>query len=88
MIQTYIFTADRVIPIIDSIDRPVVVNVVIFTDLNSDGTVNILDIGIVAMAFGTEEGDENYNVLADLDENEEVNILDLSIVAMDYGKTT
>jgi len=39
------------------------------------------------MAFGSQEGDENYNVLADLDENSEVNILDISIVALDYGKT-
>lgn len=56
-------------------------------DLNQDGVINILDISIVAIAFGTKEGDENYNALADLDENSEVNILDVSIVAMDYGKT-
>jgi len=41
----------------------------------------------VALAFGTKEGDEYYNVLADFDENNEVNILDISMVAMDYGKT-
>jgi hypothetical protein len=56
-------------------------------DLDKDGTVNILDISMVAFAFGFQEGDEYYNVLADLDENGEVNILDISIVAMDYGKT-
>jgi hypothetical protein len=56
-------------------------------DLNKDGTVNILDISIVAIAFGTKEGEDYYNVLADLDKNNEVNILDVSIVAMDYGKT-
>lgn len=57
------------------------------TDLNQDGTVNIIDISVVAMAFGTKEGDEYFNVLVDLDENNEVSILDISIVAMDYGKT-
>jgi hypothetical protein len=56
-------------------------------DLNNDGTVNIVDVSIVAMAFGTQEGDENYNVLADLDKNGEINIIDVSTVAMDYGKT-
>jgi len=57
------------------------------TDFDRDGTVNIVDISIVAIAFGTKEGDENYNVLADLDENSEVNIIDVSIAALDYGKT-
>jgi len=57
------------------------------TDLNQDGTVNILDIAIVAQAFGTKEGDTHYNVVADLDSNGEVNIIDLSTVAIDYGKT-
>lgn len=57
------------------------------TDLNKDGAVNILDISIVAMAFGTQEGDENYNSIADLDGNKEINIVDVSIVARDFGKT-
>lgn len=57
------------------------------TDLNQDGTVNIVDISIVAMAFGTKLGDDNWNEVADLDKNEEINIIDISTVAMDYGKT-
>jgi len=60
----------------------------LLTDLNEDGTVNILDIGIVALAFGTREGDENYDSIADLDKNGEVNIIDISVVAVDYGKNT
>jgi len=60
---------------------------VITIDLNGDGTVNILDISIVALAFGTKEGDTNYDPIADLDNNKEINIIDVSIVAMDYGKT-
>ena len=57
-------------------------------DLNKDGTVNIVDISIVAIAFGTKPGDGNWNPKADLDKNEEVNIIDISMVAMDYGKST
>jgi peptide/nickel transport system substrate-binding protein len=57
------------------------------TDLNKDGTVNIVDISIVAVAFGTKPGDENWNETADMDGNKEINIVDVSIVAMDYGKT-
>lgn len=61
---------------------------VLLADLNRDGTVNILDISIVALAFGTQEGDENYNSNADLNKNGEVNIIDISMVAVDYGKNT
>jgi len=61
---------------------------ILLTDLNNDGTVNILDISIVASVFGTQEGDENYDSIADLDKNGEVNIIDISMVAVDYGKNT
>jgi hypothetical protein len=58
------------------------------TDLNQDGTVNILDISIVAKAFGSKPGDPNWNETADLNKDELVNILDISLVARDFGKTT
>ena len=58
------------------------------SDLNGDGTVNILDINIVAKAFGAYEGDPNWNERADLDQNGVINILDITTVAKDYGKST
>ena len=57
------------------------------TDLNQDGTVNILDIAILARAYGCKPGDQNWNFTADLDKNGIINILDISMVARDYGKT-
>jgi hypothetical protein len=42
---------------------------------------------IVAQAFGTKEGDTNYNPIADLDNNKQISIIDISTVAIDYGKT-
>ena len=57
------------------------------TDLNKDGTVNILDIALVAKAYGTIPGDDNWNEIADLDNNERIDILDIATVAKDYGKT-
>jgi len=57
------------------------------TDLNEDGTVNIVDISMVAIAFGTKPGDEHWDSIADMDKNEEINIIDISIVALDYGNT-
>jgi hypothetical protein len=57
------------------------------TDLNKDGSVNILDIFIVAQAFGSKPGDTNWNVVADLNKDETINILDIFAVAWEFGKT-
>jgi hypothetical protein len=57
------------------------------TDLNKDGRVNIQDITMVAVAFGSKPGDADWNAVADLDKNGVVNILDITMVAKDYGKT-
>jgi len=57
------------------------------TDLNRDGTVNIMDVSMIARAFGTKAGEKNWNVIADLDKNGVINIIDVSMVARDYGKT-
>jgi hypothetical protein len=61
---------------------------VLRTDLNNDGKVDILDISIVAGAFGSKSGDENWNEVADIDEDGSVNILDVALVALDYGETS
>jgi hypothetical protein len=57
------------------------------SDLNKDGKVNIMDIAIVANAYGSKQGDPNWNQIADVDDNEQINILDISMVAKDFGKT-
>jgi hypothetical protein len=58
-----------------------------FPDLNGDGTVNIVDITIVAKAFNCKRGNAGWNPTADLDGNGIVNIVDMSIVAREYGRT-
>jgi hypothetical protein len=57
------------------------------TDLNKDGTVNIVDISIVARAFGSTPLSPNWNFIADLDQNGVINIIDVTKVAKDFGKT-
>ena len=75
----------------DNIDRyPLMVHWVpelLETDLNDDGTVNIVDISIVAIAFGSAPEDPYWNIIADLNNDQVINILDISMVAKDYGKT-
>lgn len=56
------------------------------TDLNGDELVNILDLTIVANAFGSYPDDPKRNPDTDIDGNGEVNILDLAAVAQDFGK--
>jgi hypothetical protein len=62
------------------------IKVTILGDLNGDGKVNILDITIVAKAFGSKIGDSTWNPNADMDNNGTINILDISKVALEFGK--
>ena len=55
-------------------------------DLNHDNTVNILDLIIVAMHFGSHEGEAGYDAGVDLNNDGDINILDLIIVAMHFGE--
>jgi hypothetical protein len=57
------------------------------SDVNFDGTVNILDISTGAASFGSKPGDLRWNKEADIDGNGEVNILDLATIAIDFGKS-
>ena len=68
-------------------NTPVVLKMRYLNDLNGDGAVNILDIFIVANAFGSKPGDANWNATADLNKDGTVNILDIFAVARDFGKT-
>lgn len=56
-------------------------------DPSMDGLVNILDVSIVAISFGSTPEDPNWNIIADLNNDRIINILDISIVAVDFGKT-
>lgn len=55
-------------------------------DLDHNGLVNILDITIAALAFGSEPGDGNWNPIADLNADGVVNIIDIAKVAWNFGK--
>jgi len=51
-------------------DTPIVLTMRYFADLNTDGTINILDISVVAMAFGSTPEDPDWNVIADLNSDQ------------------
>ena len=63
------------------------VKVAMQSDLNADGTVDILDITIVAIVFDSYIEDSRYNSDADINNDGTIDILDITIVAVNFGKT-
>jgi hypothetical protein len=61
-------------------------DVVIPGDVNANGKVDIIDLLIVAKAFGTSSQSPNWNPNIDIDCNNKVNIIELLITAKNYGK--
>jgi len=61
--------------------------VILMGDINNDGKVDILDLAIVAKAFGSYPGYPNWNPIADVNGDLTVDITDLALVAVHYGKT-
>ena len=57
-------------------------------DLNDDGIVDIYDVVLAALAFGSRPGDENWNPYADLIRDGIIDIFDIVTIAVNYGRTT
>jgi len=56
-------------------------------DANDDGIVDILDLVIVALAFGSEPDDPKWDSRADLNGDGSVDIMDLIRVAINFGRS-
>ena len=56
-------------------------------DLNNDGVIDIFDLAAVAVAFGSEEGQPNWNPTADLNHDGIVDVFDLVLIAIHFGET-
>ena len=56
------------------------------TDLNGDGRVDMVDIAMVAHAFGTHEGDARWIAAADVFPDGFINMIDVAMVARDFGR--
>jgi hypothetical protein len=54
-------------------------------DINGDGVVSIMDLAIVAVAYGSYEGHPDYNIDLDLNGDGLIDILDLAIIGRNYG---
>ena len=53
-------------------------------DVDMSGSINVLDLIVVAMHFGSEEGSESYMREADVNKDGVIDILDMILVAMHW----
>lgn len=56
------------------------------SDINGDRVVNIIDLGIISLAWESGVGDPNWNPTVDFNNDDVVNILDMVLVTLDFGK--
>lgn len=54
-------------------------------DINFDGQVNIIDLAMLGIAWGSSSGDANWNANADLNNDGSVSLLDLAILGQNWG---
>jgi hypothetical protein len=55
-------------------------------DINADGKVDQLDLGIFAAAYGSTPPEPNWNLSADINGNKVVEVHDLFVIGTNYGK--
>lgn len=56
-------------------------------DVNEDGIVDIADLSLVGIAYGSFEGEPQYNPDADINKDGIIDIWDITIVCIYYGET-
>ena len=55
-------------------------------DVDGNFRVDMVDVGLVCDAFGSEPGAPNWNKNADLDGNNRADMIDIGIVCDNFGK--
>lgn len=55
-------------------------------DVNGDHQVDMQDIGIVSLAYGSHLGHPRFNPLADVNKDDKVDLWDIALVARNFGK--
>jgi len=56
-------------------------------DLNLDRKVDMKDLGIAALAFGSSPRHPRWHPIADVNHDEKINLRDIALVAKSFGKT-
>ena len=66
--------------------NPLMISAIVIGDINNSNNINLGDVSSFNAAFGSINGDVNYNSLADLNCDGLINILDVSILNSNFGK--
>lgn len=56
-------------------------------DLNNDYQVDMQDIGIASLAYGSHPESERWNPLADLNKDGKIDITDIALIAKNFGQS-
>jgi PKD repeat protein len=60
--------------------------IVVFIDVNLDGKIDVMDVAIVAKAYGSYPTHPNWDPRADLDGDGKIDIMDVAMVAIHFGE--
>jgi len=71
----------------NTMTSPFTVKVKMVGDVNGDNKVDIRDIAVAAVAFGSYTGHPRWNPQADINQDDRIDIRDLVQVAKNFGKT-
>lgn len=55
-------------------------------DINGDNHIDLTDLALLSLAYGTTSGDDHWDARADLNGDGRVDITDLTILTRNYGK--
>jgi parallel beta-helix repeat protein len=71
----------------DNRDRYPLIKSYIHVDLNDDGAVDIYDVILMAVAYGSYPGHPRWDLTADINKDLIIDIFDAILIARDFGKT-
>jgi hypothetical protein len=55
-------------------------------DINRDGKVDMKDVAIAAMAFGSYAGHPRWNSIADENEDGKIDMRDIAVICRNFGE--
>jgi len=71
----------------NTMTSPITIKIKMLGDVNDDKKIDIQDIAMTALAFGSHPEHPRWNSQADINQDGKVDIRDLTLIAINFGKT-